>query len=124
MPSRRRTSIVASLAAIWWLATFLATHVPLDVPSPAAGADKAVHAGMYLGLAMLILATIRSLRIVSMWTAAIVVLLLAPYAAMDEWTQQFVPTRTADVWDWAADMLGGTTGSVLFLIGQSLLRRR
>jgi hypothetical protein len=37
------------------------------------------------------------------------------YAAIDEWSQGFVPSRTSDIRDFLADMLGMTTGLVAYL---------
>jgi VanZ family protein len=125
MPARRPAVIVAALATVYLLVMFLGTHLPLrGVSSSALGADKVVHATMYAGLAVLILAAASFFRPVNLGTAVVVLGVIAAYAAVDEWSQSFVPTRTADVWDWAADVVGSLVGAAGFLAARSLLRRR
>jgi VanZ family protein len=124
MPARRTALIVAIVATVYLLAMFLGTHLPLrDVPSSVVGADKLVHAIMYAGLTALVLAAASSVRPVGPAAVATLLLLIAAYAGVDEWTQSLVPTRTADVWDWAADVAGTGLGAAGFLAARPLLRR-
>lgn len=125
MPTRRRALIVVVLAALYLLVMFLGTHLPLrGVPSSVVGADKLVHAGMYAGLASLILAAASLFRPVGLRTVGVLLVVIAAYAAVDEWTQSFVPTRTADIGDWAADVAGAALGATGFLAASPLLQRR
>lgn len=125
MPARRRALNVVVLSALYLFVTFLGTHLPLrGVPSSVVGADKLVHAGMYAGLAALILAAASLLRPVGLRTVGVLLMAIAVYAAVDEWTQSFVPTRSADVWDWAADLAGASFGAAGFLAVRLLLQRR
>lgn len=125
MAGHSRALILVVLAALYLLLMFLGTHLPLhSVPASVVGADKLVHAGMYAGLAALILIAVSMLRPVGFGTAAVLLVAIAAYAAADEWTQSFVPTRSADIWDWAADVAGAALGAVGFLAMYPLLGRR
>ena len=108
------------LLTLYWLAMFLATHVPVPkLPAEAAGADKLVHLLGYGGLGLLF----------AFWTAlrrrltALVVLslwgIIAAYGVLDEWLQQFV-NRTTDLGDWTADVTGAAIGVGLVWLLQSL----
>jgi VanZ family protein len=79
---------------------------------------------MYAGLAILILAAVSIHRPVGLATSAVLLVAIAAYAAADEWTQNFVPTRSADVWDWAADVAGASLGATAFLAASWLWPRR
>jgi VanZ family protein len=76
--------------------------------------DKALHTTEYAGFALLLCRALRGegLR----WGRSIVLALIlaSVYAATDEWHQFFVPERSADVADWAADVVGATAGSSLY----------
>ena len=123
MPARRTPLILAAVAGLYLLAMFLGTHLPLrDVPAAGAAADKVVHFSMYAGLTVLILAAASFFRPVGVGSAALLLLVISAYAAADEWTQSLVPTRTADVWDWAADVAGAGLGAAAFLVARWLLR--
>jgi VanZ family protein len=123
MPYRRRAAIVFVLAGLYLLAMFLATHTPLVAGVPmlgVIGADKLVHAGMYAGLAVLVLAAASVIRPISLGMGSALLLLIATYGAVDEWTQQFVPSRMTDPRDWLADVIGASLGALLFLVGRRL----
>ena len=126
MPSRQRIAILALLAAMYLGARFVGTHLPLSGERgelPVAGADKLIHALMYAGLAGLLLAAVSVVRPPSIAAALGVVLLIAAYAAIDEWTQSWVPTRSADPSDWAADVAGASLGAIVFLVAMRIGRR-
>ena len=127
MLSRRHAAIVFVLAGLYLLAMFVATHLPLPsgITNPGIpGADKLVHTAMYAGLAVLVLAAASIGRPVSPGMAVVLLFLIATYAAVDEWTQQFVPGRSSDPRDWVADVIGASLGALLFLVGRSLWRSR
>jgi VanZ family protein len=120
---RRHAAIVFALAGLYLLAMFVATHMPLpsDMATPGIpGADKLVHTAMYFGLAILVLAAASISRPVSLGMAMVLLVLIATYAAVDEWTQQLVPNRSSDPRDWVADIVGASLGAILFLAVQRL----
>jgi VanZ family protein len=127
MLSRRHAAIVFVLAGLYLLAMFVATHMPLPSGMAKPGipsADKLVHAAMYAGLAVLVLAAASIGRPVSPGVAVVLLLLIATYAAVDEWTQQFVPGRSSDPRDWMADVIGASLGAILFLVGRLLWKSK
>ena len=67
------------------------------------GIDKLFHAGEYAIFAMLVLFGDRWPRSPRVWWW---VVLLAAFAATDEYHQGFVPHRAADTLDWLADSAG------------------
>jgi VanZ family protein len=116
LPPRRNSRLVlaALLAAGYWCALAVATHIPTPL-LPGEGFDKLYHAAAYAGLSLL-LATVWSLWKRPTWGAyAIVFWIVALYGVLDEWLQSHVPGRSADVFDWLADMVGGTAGLVVHL---------
>ena len=98
------------IPVILWAGFILtATSLP-NVPAPAApGTDKVAHLAMYAILGMLTLRAVGHAapapRTMVLTLAAITV-----FAAVDEWHQRFIPSRSADVADWFADVAGATLG--------------
>jgi VanZ family protein len=114
-PHLRSPKLWQILLAGYWLALFVATHLPPSIARvPGHGIDKLIHASVYALLAGLLATTwqcaagqltFRHLRWV--WIALVL------YAAFDELTQ--IPVgRTASWADWFADGLGALIGLALF----------
>ena len=107
----RISRIVAWLPALAW-ATFIFWLSAQSYP-PTPGPefpfkDKVGHLGLYVILASLLLLPLRyRLRLPLPKAAVLAILLTSAYGASDEFHQRFVPRRTCDVWDWAADTTGG-----------------
>jgi VanZ family protein len=116
-PLRSRLTTLSKLAfVLFWLALFIATHVPTSPDLlPPDGGDKLAHFGAYLVLAML-LATAWELaggvlmrrHLIFAWFAVL------GYAAFDEVTQTLVG-RDCEFWDWLADASGAAIGLFLFV---------
>ena len=74
--------------------------------------DKVVHFFLYAVLGLLAARAVEAptgrLRPLLLTLAAVVA-----FAALDEWHQTFVPGRSADVADWAADVIGASAGLLL-----------
>ncbi len=90
---------------------------PVPARTPALpGLDKLVHAGVYALLAFLAARAFATLprpytpRTLA-WAAA---LFATFYGLSDEVHQAFVPDRTADIWDLAADAFGAFAGAVFY----------
>ncbi len=95
---------------VWGAAVLVATSIPnLHVPAPE-GSDKVVHFLMYCMLAFL---SHRALVAPSRRALFVLVGTVALLGAADEWHQQFIPGRSMDVRDWAADATGGLVGAVM-----------
>jgi VanZ family protein len=92
---------------VYWLALLAATHYPrVRIPGEIPSSDKMVHFAAFGILAFLfwrfMAARPRPLTAGSVWRAAAA---LTAYAALDEYTQQFVG-RDTDLVDWFANMAG------------------
>jgi VanZ family protein len=123
MPYRKYAAATVVLAAGYWAAIFLATHLPIKVDAEATGADKIAHFVMYATLAALVLSAVAAFRPVGARATAGVVLAAAAYGALDEWTQGFVG-RTSDFWDWMADTAGAICGAGFYLAARRYFMRR
>jgi len=112
------------LVAGYWLALFVATHLP-RVPAAIAipGADKWEHLGAYGTLAFL-LAGRQSLWQPLNWKSLCrIALCVALYGVFDELTQ--IPVgRHADVMDWVAYFVGSLIGLAVFVTLRAILVRR
>ena len=112
---RRWVLVGLYLAAIFFLSAQPSASIPASFP----GLDKWLH-GMAYGL----LAAVWC-RALAVWPlqdrpasaiAAAAVLLAALYGISDEVHQAFVPTRTADFWDWIADGIGAGLGAAAWTV--------
>ncbi len=103
-----------TLAAVYLVVLFIATHTPSTPRARITLSDKFAHFGAYATLTLCVLVgwelTIRRLEpkhYFAVWLVGTM------YAAMDEFTQSFVG-RSSDFNDWAADVLGILAGIVVF----------
>jgi VanZ family protein len=99
----------------YWLAMFVATHVPRQFPAlPREGTDKMVHVAAFAVLAWLVaVAWEQSVGRLNGAHLRVVWCLLAVYAAIDEATQPLVG-RSASIGDWFADAVGAALGLIAF----------
>lgn len=83
-------------------------------PSLPGGSDKGVHVILYAGLGVLMLRAIAGglLRRVSWRALILAVVLAAAYGVTDEIHQRFVPGRSYDVADMAADAVGASAAGI------------
>jgi len=110
------TKISQLVLAGYWIALFVATHLPPTTPFlPGPAIDKLVHALVYAVLAGLLAtawelaAGVLALRHLC-WAWVVV----AMYGALDEITQ--IPVgRECSFWDWSADAIGAVVGLALFV---------
>ncbi|MBK5189185.1 MAG: VanZ family protein [Gemmatimonadaceae bacterium] len=87
------------------------SHIPV---LPFRNFDKIVHLTIYGVLGWM---TARAWANGSRVTAAalVVVALVSCVGAIDEWHQQFIPQRSMDLLDWAADTTGAAFGVIVAL---------
>lgn len=79
--------------------------------------DKVVHLTMYGILAFLIARSLDNPSWPSRLRAAIgAFLVCTALGAADEWHQLYIPGRSCDVADWAADSTGGLIGAAAWLL--------
>jgi VanZ family protein len=102
------------LAVLFLIVLFIATHLPSAHAPSVNYWDKALHFSGYAVLTVFVLFAagfsfhrLNPRHYFAVWLAAIV------YGAIDEWTQPFAG-RTCDVNDWAADVLGATSGIIIY----------
>jgi VanZ family protein len=98
------------LLVCYWIALFVATHVPMPgsmhhVPH----GDKLAHFAAYAGLAFLFAFALQG-KNVSLVGYACVLGVVAAYGLVDEGIQWLIPSRSASIKDWIADVAGGVAG--------------
>ncbi|MBL0715557.1 MAG: VanZ family protein [Desulfosarcina sp.] len=99
------------------LLIFWQSSAPLPVQTPTfPGLDKLVHAVVYAFVAILAARAFATLPFQPHPHALLgaAVLFASLYGLGDEVHQSFVPGRTADVWDLAADIVGAFAGAFLY----------
>jgi VanZ family protein len=114
---------LAWLPAILWAATvfFLSAQPTLPEIAPNIwNFDKVEHFGAYGLLGLLVADALRRAGARTLpKTALLAILITSAYGASDEFHQRFVPNRTCDVWDWAADTAGGALAVVVYAAYES-----
>ncbi|MEZ5290496.1 MAG: VanZ family protein [Vicinamibacterales bacterium] len=109
----------ASVLALWapvglYMALiFWASSLP-SPPSPAQVGDKVQHFAAYAGLGLVTIRATAGGRIRGLTLAAVGLAwaIAAVYGVTDEWHQAYVPGRTSDIADVAADWLGAGLAAV------------
>jgi VanZ family protein len=129
---RGYATLITTVIVLYWVSIATATHVPLDQASlpklPGISIDKLFHVSAYAGLAFLLSTLIAAVWSThgSGWRGAArylpALLIAGLYGVLDEVSQPPVG-RTADPWDWVADITGATLGLTLFLILRWALKR-
>jgi VanZ family protein len=92
---------------------------------PSSVSDKDAHVLLYVGLGVLVARAVSSGRGTLTWGGfAATVVFAALYGLSDETHQLFVPGRQFDLWDAAADIVGGALGGGAFWLWGILSRIR
>ena len=106
LPTSRCRRLLNWLLAVYWIALFIGTHMPVPAGGLPGGSDKLIHFLAYLGLTCL-LGIVRGPQ---KWVSSFVI--IAIFAVIDELLQ--IPVgRSCDVADGLADWLGAATGTGL-----------
>jgi VanZ family protein len=107
-------AVLAAWFLILW--TLSSNHAP-GPPLPVPHLDKAAHFAYFLCGGFLYAGWHRKLRPqAAHWhkTLGFAIVTMALIGALDEWHQCHTPGRHGgDLWDWLADLLGGTTGAII-----------
>ncbi len=114
----RTASIVLS---VYWLLIFVGTHLPKNALPNVSWSDKLYHFGAFAGLSFLLCWAIPSSRFSLRTILAAALVMAIGYAAVDEWTQQFVAGRTCDIYDFFADAFGAVLGVCSYCIARRLV---
>ncbi len=104
----------------YWIAIFVATHLPGSVVPHVYGSDKVQHAIVFSGLAFLLSWAIPTRSNLLRHSMIVTVIALA-YACLDELTQNFIPGRSCDIRDWIADAVGAGCGVLAYVAIRRLL---
>jgi len=117
-----RGRLYLAMLAGWVALTLTLTSIPdLDVGPSFPGADKIAHFGFYGVAGFLFVLWRREIGT----GAAVAVVWAAIFAALlgagDEFHQQWIPGRSMDLLDWAADFAGGTAGGFCSAVAVSML---
>ena len=108
---------------MYWAALLIGTHWPRLPAIGPENTDKVLHMSAYGGLAMLMSLFVFAGRRATLPKIALVILILALAGGLDELTQPPFH-RTADWYDWYADLAGIGLGVLLATwINSSLYRR-
>jgi hypothetical protein len=83
--------------------------------------DTVLHAMEYGLLGALLLRALAGMGLRAGRALVLAAAIASLYGATDEWHQSFVPNRSCDPKDWAADAIGGSVGAALMAV---LLRRK
>jgi VanZ family protein len=105
-----RVRVAALLLVLYWAALFVATHVPVSGVKMGHNGDKVAHFCAYAGLTFLLAWVVYHRRRLTRRDWLVLLIVAAIYGGVDELFQKFVPGRTADVWDWLADVCGAVVG--------------
>lgn len=109
---RYQAPFLLACVSIFALSSFsFATEVPLP-----AWYDKVLHAIVFGILAVLAYRAFlhqSSVRALAAHPAAMAIIFATIYGALDEYHQSFVPGRTMDAWDVAADVLGAIVATMI-----------
>ena len=121
--ARARTALlvvgaVAWAALIFWVSS-TANPFP-EVPRRLLEQDKLLHAAAYAVLGALVRGALGGARLRPWMALGLAVAVGTAYGASDEWHQSFVPNRSSDPADLAADAIGAAMGAAL----ASLILRR
>ena len=111
MNARRWSAPVA-----WAVIILVLTSLPMPAITAPAGTDKGVHWLLYLVLGFLSIRALLSQRTAPVWQLLVLIVALLAFGAGDELHQRYIPGRTADTKDWAADAAGSVVGVVAGIV--------
>lgn len=114
-----RLAVVALVA--YWTLIFTGTHLPSAANFTPEVGDKVKHFTAFAGLTFLLCYCTTSDR--TWWRFGSIAVVVIVYAAIDEWTQQFVPRRVPSIYDFLAD-LGGMLAVGVPYLGLHLWSRK
>ena len=93
------------------------------VPRQLGPFDKLVHFSIY-GVFGYLTASALANRWSVARVAAVVIVGMSLFGAVDEWHQHFIPGRSTEIADWLADSIGGALGVAIWTILGPLRTKR
>ena len=115
-----RLGIIALI--FYWLLIFAGTHLPKPPDVAPLLNDKVKHFTAYFGLTLLLCYVTTSANLLKRFSIIGAVTVI--YGAFDELTQNLVPQRFADWWDFAADVMGIAAAMIVYLVVRHYFYRR
>jgi len=110
------------MLAGWVALTFTLTSIPSPEFAPLfPGADKIAHFGFYGVMGFLFVLWRREIGTGAAAAVVWATLFAGLLGAIDEFHQQWIPGRSMDLLDWAADFAGGAAGSFFSTVAASML---
>ncbi len=109
---------------VYWIILLTATSLPgQDLPKLGVS-DKIEHLTAYLILAVILnlaLLVQNKYKLLKSKSSLFTVLIISVYAALDELHQLFIPGRSCDIKDWAADFIAALIGALIifFIAGKN-----
>ena len=113
-PAQRKLRISRFVVSVYWLAIFIASHVPLAPKETETHGDKLFHFGAFAVLAYLIAWYQGQLGAITRASYLVIFAVVAIYGAFDEWSQTLVQGRSAELLDWIADIVGALVGLIAY----------
>jgi VanZ family protein len=111
----RHSRALGIVFANYWCVMFVATHLELpQVQSAPQNTDKLVHLVMYAGFTFLFSLWLSTKKTYMGRTMFFIWGVSVGYAGLDELLQTLTPTRSAEVLDFAMDLLGALLGLGMF----------
>jgi VanZ family protein len=110
---KRKVLLVYTPLVLYWIILLTATSLPAN-DIPALGLyDKFYHLAAYAVLSFFLNLTLiyqRKSKFLFEKSAIAAIIISSIYGALDEIHQLFVPGRSAEILDWAADLIGAFLG--------------
>ncbi len=106
---------------LWAAIIFVESSIPgHKIPQTPFGTDKVVHAGIFFILCWLVNRALKhqTVELVSKMSLFLAIVVTILYGFADEFHQLYVPGRSADIFDMAADALGGFLFIVFVVVHQ------
>jgi VanZ family protein len=117
-----RGRLYLAMLAGWVALTFMLTSIPDPEFGPSfPGADKLAHFGFYGVMGFLFVLWRRETGKGAMVTVVWAAIFTALLGAVDEFHQQWIPGRSMELLDWAADFAGGTAGGFCSAVAVSMI---
>ena len=110
--------------ALWAIVVLLSSSLPMPPIVAPVGTDKGVHGVLYFGLGFLSGRALLLGKNARVWHLLVLVLGLLAFGMLDEVHQRWIPGRTADRADWAADAVGSVVGLAASVAVTRSRRRR
>ncbi len=117
-----RGRLYFAMLAGWVALTFTLTSIPNPEFGPSfPAADKVVHFVFYGVMGFLFVLWRRELGAGAAAAVVWAAIFAALMGAVDEFHQQWIPGRSMELLDWAADFAGGTAGGFCSAVAASIL---